>query len=377
MIAGGRLESHFVIVNTQVAMLNFVAAAPILVLGTFDRCLSKEYVRANPQVYRSTRENELMNIRTMMRWIVLTLFHVYLLFGLTVPQQSYGGGITPGFNGLMRNASPDTPGDGEGGDLKSVGTVTFICMIILFAYKVRMKWKEIFGMFATIHSHTFLVALMLLLFLLLLLYKQVMYESRSILHGKWPAPVCRDGEGCLSRLGYSWVGMTYLSIGFFLWSITIYSLVGYQGASNFSDYVDVAMHVMGTRSLSWILILFVPIMGMVFDIILKVFSNMYYPTQTQIHVEIEAMQKRDRKRALRQERRQATPRLAQSNPQQQQANGTQREDRTLQRRGLSSLDVSRISNDKDASRISDDNKNNNSKGGGDHDDARDLDELEV
>jgi magnesium-transporting ATPase (P-type) len=137
MIAGGRLESHLVIVYTQVAMLNFVAAAPILVLGTFDRCLSKEYVRANPQVYRSTRENELMNIRTMMRWIVLTLFHVYLLFGLTVPQQSYGGGITPGFNGLMRNASPDTPGDGEGGDLKSVGTVTFICMIILFAYKVR------------------------------------------------------------------------------------------------------------------------------------------------------------------------------------------------------------------------------------------------
>jgi hypothetical protein len=227
--------------------------------------------------------------------------------------------------------------------------------------------------FATIYSHPSLVALLLRL-LLLLLYKQVMYESRSILHGKWPAPVCRDGEGCLSRLGYSWVGMTYLSIGFFLWSITIYSLVGYQGASNFSDYVDVAMHVMGTRSLSWILILFVPIMGMVFDIILKVFSNMYYPTQTQIHVEIEAMQKRDRKRALRQERRQA-PRQAQPNPQ-QQANGTQGEDRTLQRRGLSSLDVSRISNDKDASRISDDNKNN-TKGGGDHDDARDLDELEV
>jgi magnesium-transporting ATPase (P-type) len=122
-------------VFSQVAMLNFVAAFPILFLGTFDRCLSKEYIRANPQVYRSSRENELMNIRTTLRWICLSLFHVYLLFGLTVPQQSYGGGITPGFNGLMHNK--DRPvGDGEGGDLKSVGTVTFICMIILFAYKV-------------------------------------------------------------------------------------------------------------------------------------------------------------------------------------------------------------------------------------------------
>lgn len=117
-------------------MLNFVAAVPIVVLGTFDRCLSKEYVRANPEVYRATRENELMNIRTLMRWILLTLLHVYLLYTLTVPQQSYGGGITPGFNGLNRNGVPDAPGDAEGGDLKSVGTVTFTCMIILFAYKV-------------------------------------------------------------------------------------------------------------------------------------------------------------------------------------------------------------------------------------------------
>lgn len=119
------------------------------------------------------------------------------------------------------------------------------------------------------------------------------------MHGKWPAPVKRNGEGCLSRLAYTWVGVTYLSVGFFLWATTIYSLVGYKGASNFSDYVDVGMHVMGTRSLSWLLIAFVPIMGMVFDVAFKVFSNMFYPTQTQIHVEIEAKQKRERKRAAR------------------------------------------------------------------------------
>lgn len=121
-----------------------------------------------------------------------------------------------------------------------------------------------------------------------------------MLHGKWPATVVRNGEGCLSRLAYTWVGITYLSIGFFLWAITVYSLIGYQGASGFSDYVDVAMHVMGTRSLSWMLIAFVPIMGMVFDVAFKVFSNMFYPTQTQIHLEIEAKQKRERKRTARQ-----------------------------------------------------------------------------
>jgi hypothetical protein len=192
-----------------------------------------------------------------------------------------------------------------------------------------------------------------------------MYESRSIVHGKWPAPVCRDvgrdGEGFLSRLAYSWVGITYLSIGFFLWAITMYSLVGYKGAGNFSDYADVAMHVMGTRSLSWLLILFVPIMGMVFDVILKVFSNMYYPAQTQIHLEIEALQKRDRKRALRQERQeqqqqQQPPPLSQQQPPTLPLTSPPPppppppRDHELKRRGLASLDVSRISNDQDASR---------------------------
>jgi hypothetical protein len=36
----------------------------------------------------------------------------------------------------MRNEDREIPGNGEGGDLKSVGTVTFTCMIFLMAYKV-------------------------------------------------------------------------------------------------------------------------------------------------------------------------------------------------------------------------------------------------
>lgn len=118
------------------AMLNFVAAWPIVLTGFFDRCLSKEYVRKHPEVYEATRENQLITVRTLFRWIFMCFVHVFVLYFCSVPQQSFGGGVTPAFLGLMRNEDRNVPGDGEGGDLKSVGTVTFSCMIFLMAYKV-------------------------------------------------------------------------------------------------------------------------------------------------------------------------------------------------------------------------------------------------
>ena len=120
------------------AMLNFVAAFPIIFTGLFDRCLSKVYVRKNPEVYNATRENQLITLRVLFRWIIVTFMHVFILYYFTVPLQSYGGGVTSAFKGLMEYWDPDFPGDGEGGDLKSVGAVTFTCMIILLAYKVRI-----------------------------------------------------------------------------------------------------------------------------------------------------------------------------------------------------------------------------------------------
>jgi hypothetical protein len=44
-------------------------------------------------------------------------------------------------------------------------------------------------------------------------------------------------------------------------------------------------------------------MGMVLDVVFKVFSNMYYPTQTQIHLEAEALGKKEKKRLARETRR--------------------------------------------------------------------------
>jgi hypothetical protein len=64
--------------------------------------------------------------------------------------------------------------------------------------------------------------------------------------------------------------------------------MGRPSVNTFSNYTDVTNHVFGTRSMSWMLVIFVPICAMVFDVSGKVFSNMFYPTQTQIHIEMES-----------------------------------------------------------------------------------------
>jgi magnesium-transporting ATPase (P-type) len=120
-----------------IAVLNFVAGLPIMVIGLFDRCLSKDYVRRNPEVYQPTRQNELITLRVFIRWVLLTFGHVFVLYYGQIPQLSLGGGMTSAFAGLMGNADMSSPGDGEGGDLQSVGTVTFTSMIIMLAYKVQ------------------------------------------------------------------------------------------------------------------------------------------------------------------------------------------------------------------------------------------------
>lgn len=50
-----------------------------------------------------------------------------------------------------------------------------------------------------------------------------------------------------------------------------------------------------TRTINWLAILFLPMAGIAFDVAGKAFGNMFYPTQTQIHIEIEAKQVRARK----------------------------------------------------------------------------------
>lgn len=52
--------------------------------------------------------------------------------------------------------------------------------------------------------------------------------------------------------------------------------------------VGVTTHVFNMRSVTWAVSMLAPTMAVIFDVTGKVFSNMYYPTQTQIHMEIAA-----------------------------------------------------------------------------------------
>ena len=110
-------------------------------------------------------------------------------------------------------------------------------------------------------------------------------------------------------MAYTWIGVTYLSVGFYFFGIGVYQLIGRIGPGGFANFVDVTNHVLGTRSISWILIIFAPICGIIFDVCGKAFSNMFYPTQTQIHIEIESKQRieaRKRRQSARRRRNRAS-----------------------------------------------------------------------
>jgi magnesium-transporting ATPase (P-type) len=169
--------------------LNFVAGWPIVCYGMFDRCLEKDYVRRNPEVYQASRENELITNRVRLRWILLIFVHVSVLYYGSVNQLTNGGGVTSAFMGLMKHKDLEFPGDGEGGDLQSVGTVTYTALIFLLAYKV-------------------------------------LFESRSIINGEIMPFTCRSGvgEGFSSRLGYTWIAFAFGSIGFYYFFLFMYDV---------------------------------------------------------------------------------------------------------------------------------------------------------
>jgi hypothetical protein len=185
--------------------------------------------------------------------VTLAFVHIFTLYYFTVPVLATGGGgTTSAFLGLMSNEDREIPGNGEAGDLQSVGTVTFSCLVVMLAYKVS-------------------------------------YEAWSIIIGQFPAFTCRksaDGTTWIDRLGYTWVGTAYGSIAFYIMFLYIYNSLGRSGPSGFSHFVGTVTHVLNMRSISWMLIFFVPLAAMVFDVTGKVYSNLFFPTQTQIHVEI-------------------------------------------------------------------------------------------
>mmetsp|Transcript_25487 Transcript_25487/g.38173 ORF Transcript_25487/g.38173 Transcript_25487/m.38173 type:complete len:121 (+) Transcript_25487:328-690(+) len=64
-------------------------------------------------------------------------------------------------------------------------------------------------------------------------------------------------------------------------------LIGQTGpSSSFFPFYYVTLHLLNRRSITWMLLLLVPIAAALCDVTGKVFGNMYFPTQTQIHMEI-------------------------------------------------------------------------------------------
>ena len=55
---------------------------------------------------------------------------------------------------------------------------------------------------------------------------QALYETRSIINGEFPTFTCRKGkgEGWANRIGYTWVGITWISILFYFFFLYTYQV---------------------------------------------------------------------------------------------------------------------------------------------------------
>ena len=60
----------------------------------------------------------------------------------------------------------------------------------------------------------------------------------------------------------------------------------------------VATHMFNKRAVTWLLILIVPIIACGVDVAFKLFSNMFFPSQTQIHIEIQAQERANNKNVI-------------------------------------------------------------------------------
>eukprot|EP00536_Pseudo-nitzschia_multiseries_P002375 jgi/Psemu1/251596/estExt_Genewise1Plus.C_310085 len=240
----------------MMAGFSFVCFFPILSIGMFDRNLEKEYIKKNPEVYKPTQKNEQITPRTLSRWMVICLAHIFILYYGQFPQLTREGGArSTAFSGLMWNKG--SVGDGEVSDWQSQGVTIFTSLVLLMGYKV-------------------------------------LYESRSLINGKWPAFIgCCNATngGYKSRLPYTWYGILIGSFGAYGLCLLFYEAMGiFVGISSGSWFtmIQVPAHVFLMSLFNYVLIIVIPIGGIALDIAGKVFSNMFYPSQSQIHIELES-----------------------------------------------------------------------------------------
>merc|ERR1711862_894793 len=190
----------------------------------------------------------------ILRWLILTVVTILCIYYLTFPSIQIQGMQTSAFSGLMYNRKPD-PGDGET-DFKTFGTIIYTIILITLGYKA-------------------------------------IFESRAIINGECPpcsscsknAMVNEGGLG--NRLPWTWLGVIVFSWFFWVFAVYIYSFIvkfqPFQTWLSMDLFLDVANHMFSMISISWFLFLLVPIATIILDVTGKLFSNLNYPTQTQIH----------------------------------------------------------------------------------------------
>ena len=81
--------------------------------------------------------------------------------------------------------------------------------------------------------------------------------------------------------------------------------IGKLGPGSWAPFVRVTYHTLNTRTISWMIFLLAVLMCQIVDVSGKLFSNMFYPTQTQIHREIQVLKFNKEKRE--QKRREISP----------------------------------------------------------------------
>jgi len=241
-----------------IGSFNFLSTWPILFLGFFDRDLERDYTRRNPHLYAAGPANESLCLRVTLRWALLVAVHALIIFFFSNGiLGDVGAGMSSAFKGLMHNKS--VHGDGEGDNVKVYGTVMFVCLNWILAIKV-------------------------------------LFESSSIIrgHSYWPAATAcwkNSSEGFFSRLAYTWHGVFWMSTFFAFFFLYIYERLGRgnlnDGADSVKAFVSVTYHMFHTRAITWMVLIVVPVSAVAADVVMKVFSNMFYPTQTQIHKEIQ------------------------------------------------------------------------------------------
>lgn len=153
------------------------------------------------------------------------------------------------------------------------------------------------------------------------LFSQALLETRSFINGEFPTFTCKKGkgEGWPSRMGYTWVSVSWFSVLFYIWFLYMYQvsadhsfrriascidhwlttfrffdlqLIGRSGPSAFFSFVFVTEHLFNMRSITWVVSILTPTIAIIFDVTGKVFSNIFFPTQSQIHAEIEAQERK-------------------------------------------------------------------------------------